>query len=227
VSRIGELQRMDQSVLIDMFGQAGYVIYQYSLGVDYSKVSPVFPQNGMTFSKVFDPPISDGKVLSAVVSEGVSSFNKKPDAAYMSVRRIKIALECDSGNIVSRKKHLAKPVSMYGGLQRICECILKEIFENGDLNAPVRAVSITVYGSVLVKTGLQVDMFSPYRVKASAEVMDEVLCKVRERFGAGTIFPGRELELARRDKFLLVSEGYIYEEGKRIASCCSGRQSKS
>jgi hypothetical protein len=70
-------------------------------------------------------------------------------------------------------------------------------------------------------------MFSPYQVQASGEVMDKVLCKVRERFGSGTVFPGREWELARRDKLLLASEGYIYEEGKRIASCYSRRQSKS
>lgn len=227
VSRIGELQRMEQSVLVDMFGQVGYVIRQYSLGMDYSRVLPVFPQNSVTFSKAFDSPVSDWHVLSATVTEGVSSFNKNPDVAYMAVRRLKIALECDNGNTVSRKKHLVKPVSMYGGLERICECLLKEIFESGDLNAPVGAVSVVVYGSVPVKTGLQVDMFSPYQVQASSEVMDGVLCKVRERFGSDTVFPGREWELARRDKLLLVSEGCIYEEGKRITSCYSRRQSKS
>ncbi len=227
VGRIGELQRMGQSVLVDMFGQMGYVIHKYSLGMDYSRVLPVFPQNSVTFSKAFDSPVSDWHVLSATVTECVSSFNKNPDVAYMAVRRLKIALECDNGNTVNRKRHLVKPVSMYGGLQRICECLLKEIFESGDLNAPVRAVSVAVYGSVPVKTGLQVDMFSPYQVQASGEVMDKVLCKVRERFGSGTVFPGREWELARRDKLLLASEGYIYEEGKRIASCYSRRQSKS
>jgi len=224
---IGEIQRMDQSVLVDMFGQAGYVIRQYSLGMDYSKVLPVFPRNGVTFSKAFDFPVSDGKILWAVVYEGLSSLEKKLDTAYMTVKGLKIALECDSGIIVSRKKDLAKRVSMYGGLQRIGECLLKELSRSGDLNEPVRAVSGTAYGLVPVKTSLQVDMFAPYEVQASAEAMDEVLCNVRERFGSGTVFPGRELQLARRDKLLFASEAYIHEEGKRIASCYSGRQSKS
>jgi len=131
-----------------MFGQMGYVIHKYSLGMDYSRVLPVFPQNSVTFSKAFDSPVSDWHVLSATITECVSSFNKNPDVAYMAVRRLKIALECDNGNTVNRKRHLVKPVSMYGGLQRICECLLKEIFESGDLNAQVRAVSVAVYGSV-------------------------------------------------------------------------------
>ena len=227
VGRIGELQRMEQSVLIDMLGQAGYVVHQYSLGMDYSRVSPVFPRNDLAFSKIFASPVSDWHVLSAVVNESLSSFDKKPDADYMSVRGLRIALECDSGNIVSRKKDLAKPVSMYGGLQRLCECLLKEIIENENVNAPVKAVSVVVYGPALITTGLQVDMFSPYKVQASSEIMDEVLSNVRERFGSGTVFPGRELQLARRDKLLLASEGYVYEEGKRIASCYGRRQSKS
>lgn len=219
---IGEIQRMNQSVLVDMFGQVGYVIHQYSLGMDYTKVLPVFPQNGVTFSKTFDSPVSNEKILLAVANEGLSSLEKKLDAAYMTVKGLKIALECDSGSIISRKKNLTKQVSMYGGLQRICECLLNETFEGGDLNEPVRTVSITAYGLIPVKTSLQVDMFAPYEVQASAEVMDEILCKVRERFGPGAIFPGRELQLARRDKLLLVSEGYIHEEGKRVASCYSG-----
>ncbi len=227
VGRIGELQRMDQSVLVYMFGQAGYIIHQYSLGMDYSKVLPVFPQNGMTFSKTFDFPVSDGGVLSAVINEGLSSLEKKLDAAYMTVRKLKIVLECDSGNIVSRKKHLAKPVSTYGGLKRICVCLLKEIFESGDLNAPVRTIFVAAYGIVPVKTRLQLDMFAPYKVQASALVMDGVLCKLQERFGPKTVFPGRELQLTRRDKFLLASEGYIYEEGKRVASRYSRWKSKS
>jgi len=148
-------------------------------------VSAVFPQNGVTFSKAFDSPVSDWHALSAITG-------------------------------------------MYGGLQRLCGHLLNEIFVTGHLHAPVEAVSISVYGSSPKKTGGQIDMlfpsrFSPYRAQASGEVMDEVICKVRERFGPGTVFPGREWKLTRRDKLFLASEGYIYEEGKRIASCCNGR----
>jgi hypothetical protein len=228
VGSIGELQRMGQSVLVDMLGEAGYVIYQYSLGMDYSQVSAVFPQNGVTFSKAFDSPVSDWHALSAITSEGASHLMEHQDLAYMAVRRVEIALKCDNGHTVSCKKHLVKPVGMYGGLQRLCGHLLNEIFVTGHLHAPVEAVSISVYGSSPKKTGGQIDMlfpsrFSPYRAQASDEVMDEVICKVRERFGPGTVFPGREWKLTRRDKLFLASEGYIYEEGKRIASCCNGR----
>jgi DNA polymerase-4 len=228
VGSIGELQRMGQSVLVDMLGEVGYVIYQYSQGVDYSQVSAVFPQNGVTFSKAFDSPVSDWHALSAITSEGASHLMGHQDLAYMAVRRVEIALKCDNGHTVSCKKHLVKPVGMYGGLQRLCGHLLNEIFVTGHLHAPVEAVSISVYGSSPKKTGGQIDMlfpsrFSPYRAQASDEVMDEVICKVRERFGPGTVFPGREWKLTRRDKLFLASEGYIYEEGKRIASCCNGR----
>ena len=130
------------------------------------------------------------------------------------------ALECDSGIIVAGRDLETKYVWGLDG-----ECLLRNSLKRGF--EPVRAVSGTAYGLVPVKTSLQVDMFAPYEVQASAEAMDEVLCNVRERFGSGTVFPGRELQLARRDKLLFASEAYIHEEGKRIASCYSGRQSKS
>ena len=222
VRRIGEIQRMEKSVLIDMFGQIGYVIHQYNLGIDYSSVLPVFPQNNLTFSKTFDFPVSDRQVLLLAINEGASLLRKRLDAIYMTAGGLNIALECIGGSIVSRKKDLVKRVSMYGGLPRICERLLKETLRDRDLNKPVSAISVTVYGLVPVKTGLQIDMFAPYQ--ASAEVMDKALSEVQERFGSGTVFPGKELQLARRDKLLLVLEGYFHEEGQRITSCHSRRQ---
>ncbi len=224
VGCIGEIQSMEKSVLIDMFGQIGHVIHQYSLGIDYSSVLPVFPRNNIKFSKTFDSLISDRQVLLSVLNEGASLLEKRLDAIYMTAGEINMALECSCGSIVSRKKHLAKRVSMYGGLPRICERLLKEAFGDRDLNKPVSAISVTAYGLVPIKTDLQIDMFTPYQVQASAKVMDKVLCEVQERFGSGTVFSGRELQLARRDKLLLALEGYFREEGQKITSCYSRKQ---
>ncbi len=216
---IGEIQRMEKAVLIDMFGELGHVIHQYSLGIDYSGVLRVFPRNHLVFSKSFDLPISDKLVLLESVTECVSCLEKRLYEIYMTTKEVEIVLECDGGSIVNCRKHLAKQVSAYGGLLRICKRLLQEAFDDGKVNRPVKAISVKACNLVPVKTGSETDMFASYKARVSTEVIDRVLCKAREMFGSGVVFPGREFQLDRRDKLLLVSEDYVHEESQRINSC--------
>ncbi|MDI7246579.1 MAG: hypothetical protein QME92_03775 [Bacillota bacterium] len=129
VQRVGDVQAMGRSALVDVLGEVGHVVYEFSLGTDRSRVMPVYPKKAITFRKVFDDEVSDGLVLARIVEGGAAFIEQRLRACAMTARRWGIVLElagnCGAGRVV-RERRLSKPPELYGGVPAIYRSLLRE-----------------------------------------------------------------------------------------------------
>lgn len=226
VRTVGEVQGMARSELADMFGQEGYVIHECSLGIDRSSVLPIYPKKTVVFRKAFDGEAAHEAVLVQAVNDGASFIERELNARAVAARKWGLLLELVHADQVVCEKRLAKPSDFHGGARAVYRNLLKEALAQPKLRGPVEAVSLMATDLVPAMTASQVDMFDPYVATDSARVVDAVVGRVREKFGAKSLFPASLLECDRRDEILLAWEA-CYEKGKQVASGCGARRSAS
>lgn len=204
---VGEIQAMSPSELVDMFGQAGYAIHKYSLGIDRSPVLPVFPKQAVTFRKAFDGGIADEMALALAVMEGASSIEQELKARAVAARKWDLVLEPVGANRVTYERRLAKRAEHHGGEQGIYQNLLRKALSRS-LDAPVEAISLTATDLVPTATASQMDMFEPHEATERFHVVDEIASRVKDRFGSRSLFAASLLE-DRRDRVLLAREALL------------------
>ncbi len=233
VRTVGEARAMGRSALVDVLGEAGYAVYECSLGIDRSKVAPVYPKKAATFRKAFGGELTDAAVLAEAVKDGAAFIERELKARAAMARRWCLEFELAGGaGRVACERRLAKPPELYGGIAAIYRNLLrKALVQPGPaaqrgparrgLCGPVEAVSLTATDLVSVAAALQVDMFDPHMATSPARAIHAVAGRVREKFGAKGLFPASLLECDRGDRLLLAWEGGLYhEEGKQVDSGC-------
>ncbi|NLG78925.1 MAG: hypothetical protein GX492_03725 [Firmicutes bacterium] len=130
VQRVGDVQAMGRSALVDALGEAGHVVYELSLGTDRSRVMSVYPKKTVTFRKAFDDEVSDGPILARIVESGAAFIEQRLRACAVTARRWGITLELASNNgasQVARERRLSKPREFYGGVPAIYRSLLREV----------------------------------------------------------------------------------------------------
>lgn len=130
VQRVGDVQAMGRSALADALGEAGHVVYEFSLGTDRSRVMPVYPKEAVTFRKAFDDEVSDEPILARIVEGGAAFIEQRLRACAVTARRWGIVLEFASNSgasQVARERRLSKPPEFYGGVPAIYRSLLREV----------------------------------------------------------------------------------------------------
>ncbi|MGE5585989.1 MAG: DNA polymerase Y family protein [Bacillota bacterium] len=130
VQRVGDVQAMGRSALVDALGEAGHVVYEFSLGTDRSRVMPVYPKEAVTFRKAFDDEVSDEPILARIVESGAAFIEQRLRACAVTARRWGIVLELVSNSGASqaaRERRLSKPPEFYGGVPAIYRSLLREV----------------------------------------------------------------------------------------------------
>ncbi len=229
VRTVGEVLAMERSDLIDEFGQAGYAIYEYSLGIDRSGVLPIYPKEAITFRKAFDGDVLDEMALTEAIKEGASFIERKLGARAFAARKWGLALGLPRAGRVVRERRLAKPLGLHGGVRWVYQGLLQEALAQPRQFDAVQSLLLTATDLVpAVAISSQTDMFDPHVAANSTGAISAALDRVRNRFGMKSIFPASRLEWDRRDRILVAWEAWDrHEEGKQVASGCGERRSLS
>ncbi|MGE5587346.1 MAG: DNA polymerase Y family protein [Clostridia bacterium] len=130
VKRVGEVQAMGRSALVDVLGEAGHIVYERSLGTDRSRVTPVYPKRAVTFRKAFDGDVSDEPILARIVEDGAAFVEQKLRACAVTARRWGIVLDIagrDSESRVARERRLSRPPELCGGVTAIYRSLLRTV----------------------------------------------------------------------------------------------------
>ncbi|MGE5593676.1 MAG: DNA polymerase Y family protein [Betaproteobacteria bacterium] len=239
--RVGDVLAMGRSALVEVLGEPGHVVYELCLGMDRSKVIPVYPKEAITFRKIFDGEVSDESILEHVVEMGAAFIEQRLNAYGATARRWGITLdltgEGGAGQMVHEQR-LSKPSKFYGGGLAICRSLLRAVLaapdgatrsrsQHGPLRS-VRALSLIAADLMPTTTTLQVSIFDPHIAVDRAQAVDAVITRVREKFGAKSLFPASLLECDRRDRLLAAWEACSrYEESKQVASGSNARRPAS
>ncbi|HHY32716.1 MAG TPA: hypothetical protein GX515_06790 [Firmicutes bacterium] len=233
--RVCDVLAMGRSALIEVLGEPGHVVYELCLGIDRSKVIPVYPKETVTFRKVFEDEVSDRSILEHVVEMGAAFIEQRLNAYGAIARRWRILLELSGkgsagqmGQMVYEQR-LSRPSRFYGSCLEICRGLLRAVLaapdeaarlrsQHGPLRS-VRALSLIAADLEPTTTTLRVSMFEPHTAVDRDQVVEAVMTRVREKFGAKSLFPASLLECDRRDRLLAAWEACLhYEEGKQVAS---------
>ncbi len=222
VRRVGEIQAMSRSKLVDVFGATGHAIHEYSLGVDRSAVVPRYPKETATFRKTFEGRLNDESALMQAVREGASSIARELGARAATAHRWSLVLELGHADRVVLERRPARPPASREGAIAIFQALLVEALARlrpCEAMETVDSVSLAATDLVPATTTSQIDMFDPRTPTHSAGAVDAVAARLRRKFGTKGLFPASLLELDRRDRMLLAWEAcYHHEEDEQVSA---------
>ncbi|MCR4402806.1 MAG: hypothetical protein NUW12_08470 [Firmicutes bacterium] len=130
LKRVGEVQAIGRSALVDTLGEVGHIVYERSLGTDRARVIPVHPKRMVTFRKVFDDDVSSEPILARIVEAGAVCMEQKLRASSVTARRWGIVLDIagrEGESQVAREQRFSRPPEMCGGVTGIYRSLLRTV----------------------------------------------------------------------------------------------------
>lgn len=189
VKTIGDLQKLDEPLLMRQYGSMGQHLFKLSRGLDDRIVSPEREAKSISSETTFDSDISDAESLMRILwklSEKLSMRCKKAGKGGKT-----IVLKLKTGTFRSLTRNRALPVPT---------CMAERIYQAGLelLNAELRSRPGTAYrligigltGLVDAETADAPDLVSTDRRSLQAEL---AMDKIRHKFGRDAIVKGRSL----------------------------------
>jgi len=187
ISKIGQLQSMDERTLAKRYGSMGLRLAQLSRGQDARNINPRAPMKSISHETTFNEDISDVDELEKVLwrlSENVSRRAKKADKAGETVT---LKLKTPNFKIKTRNRTLPDPTQLAEKIFAIaCELLEKE-----PGRTPYRLIGVGIAKLCDGSFADPPDLLDHEGAKhADAE---RAMDAVREKFGTEAIAKGRGL----------------------------------
>jgi len=186
ITRIAQLQTMEETELMRRYGQEGRRLYRLARGLDDRRVTPNAPAKSQSAETTFDSDITGRERLESLLwplCERVSAALKRKDVAAWTVS---LKLKTAHHKLLTRQQRLASPTQLAGVLFEVGRELLAR--ETGASRA-YRLIGIGGAELVGAAAADEPDLLDPTRARrASAERAVDAL---RERFGERAVVKGR------------------------------------
>lgn len=187
LTTIGQLQTMDEAVLIRRYGEIGQRLYRLSRGIDARQVHSLSAVKSVSSERTLAKDLADYPALEDKLwslSESVANDLKRKKLAGLTIT---LKLKTSMHRIVTRSRTLDSPTQLAGTLFEVGRDLLKPLVDG----TPYRLIGIGVSHFRPLSEADQPDLIEPKRTKqANAE---RAMDSLRGRFGGSAIKKGRSL----------------------------------
>ncbi len=187
LTAIGQLQTMDEAVLIRRYGEIGQRLYRLSRGIDTRQVHSLSAVKSVSSERTLAKDLADYAALEDKLwslSESVADDLKRKKLAGQTIT---LKLKTSMHRIVTRSRTLDSPTQLAGNLFEVGQDLLKPMVDG----TPYRLIGIGVSHFRPLAEADQPDLIEPKRTKqANAE---RAMDSLRGRFGGSAIKKGRSL----------------------------------
>lgn len=184
---IGDIANYDVTKLIKKLGKIGLELYNYSNGIDNSKVNyydtkyvPKSISKGVTFSK----DISDENKLIEIISKLCMVVSKSLRNKKMKASNVCVSIKYFDFSVINRQKKIFK-TDLVQDITKIAIEILKDNY-NG---RPVRKLTVALSSLESLDDNVQLDLFSiqkenlEYSTNRKKEEVNKIVDDMQNKFG--------------------------------------------
>lgn len=184
IRTIGDLAKFSRDALIKKLGQLGGVIHDYANGKDESPVNPISEDeksvgNGSTFEK----DISSYDELLPRVVKLADSVGLRLRKKGFKAGTISVAIKSPDFKIVQHQRKVDS-TNITKDITKIAMELIKARWQEGK---PIRAVTITASNLTSGNAMMQMSFFDEDKEKIKDEKLQEMIDKLNEKFGPGTV----------------------------------------
>jgi DNA polymerase-4 len=188
ITRIGQLQGMDETDLMKRYGAMGRRLARLSIGEDFRQVTPERETKSISAETTFETDIGDLASLDPLLRRLSEKVSSRLKAAGLGGHTIVLKLKSPDFKIITRNRRLADPTRLADRIFRIGHELL--VRELGDKRFRLMGIGVTdLCPADLCDPPDLVDEAAIKRAKAEG-AMD----KLREKFGKDAVNVGMLLE---------------------------------
>ncbi len=187
ITRISQLQDMDQRTLAERYGNTGLWLHRLSHAQDVRTVNPDGETKSISSETTFDGDISDFSTLERILWQQTERVSARAKASELGGRTIVLKLKTKTFHIRTRSESLHDPTQLADRIFRVAREALKRECDG----TPYRLLGVGI--THLASTGEcdppdLVDDGADKRAKA-----EHAMDKVRAKFGGAAVNKGRGL----------------------------------
>ncbi|MFZ5802414.1 MAG: DNA polymerase IV [Candidatus Omnitrophota bacterium] len=140
----GDLQRVGEAKLREVFGKSGYALYRCSLGLDESPVDPFWEPKQYSVEETFEKDTRDRDWMEALLEKFAHQVMEGVEADTKTGRTVVLKVKYHDFEQITRSKTLPKPVQGWEELYQIACRLLRTKTRAGE--KPVRLLGLGLSG---------------------------------------------------------------------------------
>ncbi|OJX46907.1 MAG: hypothetical protein BGO78_15495 [Chloroflexi bacterium 44-23] len=141
VKTIGDLAKLSENSLVELFGKNGVFLRQRAMGIDDSDVESYEETKSISQEVTFNRDIVDVEVLLAEIKEISEKLGYKLRSKKLLAQSVRVKFRYYDFRTFTRQKKLSQPVNQDGIIYDAASQILTQ---NWDLLTPVRLIGVGV-----------------------------------------------------------------------------------
>lgn len=195
IKTIGDLAQKEEKELIKAFGKYGKIIWEYSNGIDNSKVNDQIEKpkgigNSITLPFDYTNIEKLEEVLLAIVEQVTYRLRRQELLANV----VNVQIKTNEFKVFSHQRKLDSPTDSTKMIQEIAKKLLKEIYSN----SPVRLIGVRV-DQLTEKEQRQLSFFENKENEKQKKI-DTVVDKIKKKYGYESITRAGKMNLDKKIK---------------------------
>lgn len=195
IQRVGELRRLPETTLQDLFGHRGAWLYREARGVDPRPVRPAVGHRVLHEEWQLTPATNEAAVLHGVCTTLLNRLSRWLRAHTLAATRIRLTGLYVDGRFFTRKRRLPRAAAGESELAEALDPLLEQM-----LGRRVALRSIGISLSHLVQNN-QCELFENAHIPAATR-LTSALNSLQDRFGEQAIRWGRQLIVNPKERWL-------------------------
>jgi DNA polymerase-4 len=193
LATIGDVQRLDASILAARYGEMGLRLARLSVGDDRRRVDPEGGRKTVSAETTFNEDIRDGAALQPILWRLCEKVSKQLKHQSLSGRAVVLKLKDSRFQTITRRKSLERPTNLARLLYECAEPLLAGAVDG----RPWRLIGVGA-GDLVDGAGAgNLDLFTAARERR-IEAQEQAMDAIREKFGDKAIGAGRSWSERRR-----------------------------
>ncbi|MBW2056420.1 MAG: DNA polymerase IV [Deltaproteobacteria bacterium] len=185
ISRVGQIQKLPEAILIRKFGKFGGRLLELSRGVDSSEVTPCRPPKSISSEDTLDQDTDDVEILSNFVMAQAATVGKRLRRQGLRARTVTLKLKYSDFRLTTRAHTLEGPTD---STKTIRDAALKLLRSQKGMSK-VRLVGVSVSG--FDRGAEQLSLFGGSTVQDEKQArLDRAVDEVTEKFGEDLLRKG-------------------------------------
>lgn len=188
IIRLGQIQQMEEAVLLKRYGMMGGHIWRLARGEDSRRVDPDSEHVGMSAETTFESDIADVAELDRILWPLCEKVSGRAKKAATGGATIQLKLRASDYQILTRRLTLRGPTQL---AETIYQTAHKLLVATADGKTRYRLIGVGISSLADAEICDLFDLFEQDERKIVAT--ERAIDKVREKFGKGAIIKGRAL----------------------------------
>lgn len=197
IKTIGDLAKKDKEYMVKKFGKHGLLMWEYSNGIDNTEVNYIEEKpKGIGNSVTLPADIREKAKLEKVILTLVEQVAYRLRSYNMYANVVNVQLRTNEFKDSSHQRKLSFATSSTKEIYNVSKELLNEMYKEG---TPIRLVGVRV-DNLVEENEVQISLFGETEVEKKQEKLDNVVDKLKQKYGYNSITRARKTTLGRCNK---------------------------